>query len=63
MYFGIKKMGKSINISIGEKYHLVSKEANYYDSTELDYYKLDAINQAKNSSDAYHIQDPKEYKC
>ena len=39
------------------------EDANYYDSLELDYYEPDAFNQSDNSPDAYHIEDPKEYKC
>lgn len=56
-------MGKSTNILINKEYNLMNKKANYYDSAELDYYKPDAFNQLKSPSDAYHIQDFKEYKC
>lgn len=55
-------MSKGINILISEKYNFVNKKTNYYNSAELDYYKSDAFNQPKNSSDVYYIQDPEEYK-
>lgn len=48
-------MSKGTNIFIGEEYNLVNKEANYYNSIELDYYKSYAINQPENFSDAFYI--------
>ena len=54
-----KKIG--INSQIEEEFNY--EDANYYDSPELDYYEPDAFNQLDNSPDAYHIEDPKEYKC
>ncbi len=39
------------------------KDAHDYNSPELDYYKPDAFNQPDNSPDAYHVEDPKKYKC
>ncbi len=50
-----------INSQIEEEFN--HKDANYYDSPELDYYEPDAFNQPDNPPDAYHIEDQKKYEC
>lgn len=48
---------------IYRKYNNGNEEINYYNSAELDYFKLNMLNQPDNHLNVYYIQDYNEYKC
>lgn len=48
-------MSDSVDSHINENYDNRNEEANYYDSTELNYYKPDIFNHLDNLLEIYHV--------
>lgn len=56
-------MGKARDSQIDGKYNYRNEKINYYNSTNLDYYKSDTFKKPDNCLDTYHIQNSKKYRC